>query len=113
MCRDASAPLRKGGMRPWRAITKQHYEKSLSKFLGWYLIELTGADLNGEEWASLLSPKHCQAFVNWLVVRSGNDYLNPSHTAFLRTVRGFHRFLLGSDEDTIEAFNELTQRCEV
>jgi integrase len=113
MCWDASAPLRKGGMRPWRSITKDQYEKLLSKFLGWYQIELPGAALKTEGWAALLSSENCQAFINWLVVRSSNDYVNPSHTAFLRTVRGFHRFLLESDENTIEAFNELTKRCEV
>ncbi len=113
MCRDASAPLRKGGMRPWRSITKQHYEKSLSKFLGWLRIDQPGRDLTADTWASLLTADECQAFVNWLVIRSGNGYVNPSHTAFLRTVRGFHRFLLNSGNDTVEMFNELTKRCEV
>ncbi len=113
MCRDASAPLRKGGMRPWRSITKQHYEKSLSKFLGWLQIDQPERDLATNNWTSLLTANECQTFVNWLVIRSGNDYLNPSHTAFLRMVRGFHRFLLNSGNETVETFNELTNRCEV
>jgi len=45
MCQDAAAPLRKGGMRPWRPITKGQYEKTLSKFLGWLRIDQPQRDL--------------------------------------------------------------------
>lgn len=113
MCAAAAAPLRKGGMRPWRPITQQSYERRLERFLGWGVLEQGGADLAGETWASLLTADRCQDYLNWLVARSGKDYLNPSHTGFLRFVRGLHRFLLGSAPGVVGAFTELGSRCEV
>ena len=109
----ASAPLRKGGMRAWRPVTRRVYQKRLCRFLGWLCREYPDADLAVETWASPLSPDRCRDYLNWLVLRSGKDHLNPGHPAFLRMVRGFHRFLLGSDRTTIDAFHELTRRCDV
>jgi site-specific recombinase XerD len=113
MCNDASVPLRKGGMRPWRDVTRQLYESRLTLFLGWFGSQGSATDVSGETWASLLSADRCRDYLNWLVVRSGKKCLNPSHTAFLRMVRGFHRFLLGSPHTTIDQFKDLCARCEV
>lgn len=113
MARDASAPLRQGGMRPWREITRANYETRLMQLLGWFVANHPAADLNQETWATLLSPARCQAYINWLAVRAGKETLNPGHTAILRSIRGLHRFLLGSDDATVAAFNDLTRRCEV
>jgi site-specific recombinase XerD len=113
MCNAASAPLRNGGMRPWRETTRHRYEQDLCRLLGWLAIEEEEFGLAGHTWASLLTADRCRDFINWLVARNGKSTLNPSHPAFLRMVRGFHRFLLGSDKETVEEFNELTQRCEV
>ena len=38
MCNAASAPLRKGGMRPWRETTRHRYEQDLCRFLGWLAV---------------------------------------------------------------------------
>jgi integrase len=113
MCRAASVPLRKGGVRPWRETTRAGYEERVARFLGWFAREHPDADLTGETWATLLSADRCQDYLNWLVARSGKPYLNPSHTSFLRMARGFHRFLLGSGNDCIEALDALAKRCEV
>lgn len=113
MCTSASAPLRKGGMRPWRPITRNQYQTKLSQFLGWIARERTVVQIAGETWASLLSIDRCQDYLNWLVTRTGKDTLNPSHTAFLRMVRGFHRFLLDGSPATIDGFTDLCKRCEV
>lgn len=113
ICRAASAPLRKGGMRPWRRITRDAYQLKLSLFLGWFTREHPDADLSQENWASLLTAERCQEHINWLVTRSGKTYLNPSHTALLRSVRGLHRFQLGSPEPVIQAFTDLCRRCEI
>lgn len=113
MCTAAAAPLRKGGLRPWRPITQQSYEGRLERFLGWVVGEQGGIDLAGETWASLLTADRCQDYLNWLVARSGKDYLNPSHTGLLRIVRGMHRFLLNSGPQVVSAFSELCARCEV
>jgi len=113
MCRDASVPLRKGGMRAWRPVTRENYEKRLSQFLGWVVSEQPDAEPQKESWGSLLSVERCQAYLNWLVLRSGKKHLNPGHTAFLRMLRGFHRFLLGSPKEVVQSFSELCRRCEV
>lgn len=113
LCRDASAPLRNGGQRPWRQITRQRYEAMLTRFIGWFAMEYPGIDMHAETWASLLSPARCQSYLNWLVARSGKNCLNPWHTSFLRAVRGFHRFLLGSPPEVVQQLTELCKRCEV
>lgn len=112
MCSAASAALRKGGMRPWRAITQRAYEGKLERFLGWASNQ-AGLVLTGETWASLLSADRCQDYLNWLVGRTGNGYVNPGHTAFLRMARGFHRFLLNSPAEVVAGFTDLAKRCEV
>jgi len=55
MCRDASAPLRKGGMRAWREVTRKQYECRLAQFLGWYRLQNPQDSLATQTWASLLS----------------------------------------------------------
>lgn len=113
MCRAAAAPLRKGGMRPWRPITQEHYQRQLTLFLGWLILEQPSIQLTSEAWNTLLSVDRCQDYLNWLVARAGKNYLNPGHTAFLRMVRGFHRFLLNSEHEVIQSFTDLCKRCEV
>lgn len=113
MCRQALAPLRKGGMRPWRPITQQHYQKRLEMFLGWFQREHASSELGAEHWATLLWIDHCRDYLNWLIARSGKAYVNPGHTSFLRMVRGFHRFLLNSPHGVIQGFTDLARRCEV
>ncbi|HUU95276.1 MAG TPA: hypothetical protein VM487_06030 [Phycisphaerae bacterium] len=100
-------------MRPWRETTRYRYEQNLCRILGWLAAEEEEFDPTGRTWASLLTADRCREFINWLVARNGKGTLNPSHPALLRMVRGFHRFLLGSDKETVEEFNELTRRCEV
>lgn len=113
LCREAAAPLRKGGVRPWRATTRRNNEMKLTQFLGWLILENSTVDLANESWASLLSPTRCCDYINWLVIKSGKEYVNPGHAGFLRTIRGFHRNLLGSPQEVINGFHELTKRCEV
>jgi len=113
MCRDATAPLRKGGMRPWREITRKQNETRLALLLGWYQLQHPTDSLTDQTWPTLLTAENCQAYINWLVSRNGKATLNPSHTAFLRMVRGMHRFLLGSEQSVIDEFHELAKRCEV
>lgn len=69
MCNAASAPLRKGGMRPWREATRYRYEQDLRLFLGWLAIEEAEFDLTDRTWASLLTADRCREFINWLVDR--------------------------------------------
>ncbi len=113
LCLEASSPLRVGGMRAWRAVTKNCYERSLCRFLGWLRVTSPALDLTDHTWASLLTADRCREYLNWLVARSGKDHLNPGHPAFLRMVRGFHRFLLKSSNEIVYAFNDLARRCEV
>ena len=54
MCGDASAPLRKGGMRPWRPLPKNHYEQTLSTFLGRFRTDQPARGPTAETRASLL-----------------------------------------------------------
>lgn len=113
MVMEASAPLRRGGMRAWRQISREAYQGKLERYLGWFTRAHPGYDLRHETWNTLLSPDRCRAYVNWLVQQSPNDYINPGHTALLRAIRGFHRFLLGSERSVIEEFNDLLRRVEV
>jgi len=113
ICRGAGAPLREGGMRPWRLTTQENYERKMALYLGWFARTHADVDLATETWTTLLSATRCREYLNWLVARSGKNHLNPGHPAFLRMVRGFHRFLLGSGQDVIDAFHELTRRCDV
>ena len=113
MCADASHVLREGGMRPWRDVTREHYELRLCQFLGWYVTVAGRQVQESKQWADLLSADNCRDYLNWVISRNGNHSLNPGHTAFLRMVRGLHRFLLGSDDATIKSFTELAKRCEV
>jgi site-specific recombinase XerD len=113
MCCDATAPLRKGGMRAWREVTHNQNERRLSQLLGWYQIHDPAAVLTDQTWATLLTAGNCQDYINWLVLRNGKATLNPSHTAFLRMIRGLHRFLLGSEQSVIDEFHEIAKRCDV
>lgn len=113
MVRNASAPLRDGGMRPWRETTRLLYESRLALILGWFVATHPGVGLGDATWATLLSPENCKAYINWLAARAGEDVLNPGHTAILRSIRGLHRFLLGSDPAVVKAFVDLARRCEV
>lgn len=113
MCRDASQVLRKGGMRQWRAVTKDHYEIRLAQFLGWLTSGNGPAVQESDTWTTLLSADNFRKYLNWLIGRNGKDHLNPGHTAFLRMIRGLHRFLLGSGQETIQSINDLVKRCEV
>lgn len=113
ICRSASAPLRNGGMRPWRQKTRDWYEGLLCRFLGWFTAEHRDTKLSRQTWASLLTADNCQEFINWLVARSGKSALNPAHTAMLRGIRGLHRFELGSPKEVVQSFIDLSRRCEV
>ena len=113
ICKSAMAPLRNGGMRPWREKTRNGYQGVLCRFLGWAAKEHPERDLSTETWASLLTAENCQEFINWLVARSGKDSVNHAHTAMLRAIRGLHRFELGSSREVVQSFTDLCRRCEV
>lgn len=111
--RSAMAPLRSGGMRPWREKTRKRYQGVLCRFLGWAAKEHPERDLSTETWASLLTAENCRELINWLVARSGKDSVNHAHTAMLRAIRGLHRFELGSSREVVQSFTDLCRRCEV
>lgn len=113
ICKSAMAPLRNGGMRPWREKTRNGYQGALCRFLGWATKEHPERDLSTETWSSLLTVESCQEFINWLVARSGKDSVNHAHTAMLRAIRGLHRFELGSSREVVQSFTDLCRRCEV
>ena len=94
-------------------MTKKYYEARLCLFLGWFATIDSRKIEESDRWAELLSADNCRDYLNWLVSRSGNGHLNPGHPAFLRMVRGLHRFLLGSSSTTIDEFNDLAKRCDV
>ena len=50
MCSKAAAPLRKGGMRPWRSITQNQYQQRLTLLLGWFSQEHPAIKLAEASW---------------------------------------------------------------
>lgn len=113
MCRAAAAPLREGGPRQWREVTRDAYEGRLTRFVGWFALEHPEISLATLKWADLLALDNVRAYLNWLVARSGASAINPGHTGFLRMARGFHRFLLKSPVEVVGAFTDLAKRAEV
>ncbi len=113
ICKKASAPLRNGGLRPWRKDTQDLNLQRFQLFLGWYIKENPDTDLTSESWQSLLTADNCQSYLNWLVNRSGNSHLTPAHTSLLRMIRGLHKFIFNSEQKIIDAFDDLANRCEV